>query len=552
MPIRFAETSSKAYRYPLLIRHLLHAPMATALSQEIVYHDGTRRDYRTFHRRIGQLAAALARLGVEAGTTVAVMEWDSHRYLECFFAIPMMGAVLQTVNVRLAPDQVCYTLRHAGAEVLLVHRDFLPVLAAMYGQLPSVRAIVLIADGEPVPERPDWLLQEYEQMLAGEDGSYPFADFDENAVATTFYTTGTTGNPKGVCYSHRQIVLHTLALAAASASPAHGQAFGHGDVYMPLTPMFHVHAWGHPYVATLLGVKQVYPGRYVPKEILRLKEREAVTFSHCVPAILRMLLQAADEGPHDLRGWKICVGGSALSPALAREALDRGIDVTSGYGMSETGPVLAFSRLMVPPSMPPSEAEVETRCRTGLPIPLVDIRLVDGHGAAVDGPNRAGEIAVRAPWLTPCYVGNPEASESLWRGGYLHTQDVGRIDEWGYLQIIDRLKDVIKTGGEWISSLDLEAVISRCAVVQEVAVVGVPDPKWGERPHALVVLRPGTRDDAAGLLIREVVAAAIAGGQLPRYALPERITFVAALARTSVGKVDKKRLREEIDQRASC
>lgn len=545
MPIRFAEASSKAYRYPLLIRHLLHTPMATSLRQEIVYRDRTRHDYRTFRKRIGQLAFALARLGVEAGTTVGVMDWDSHRYLECFFAIPMMGAVLQTVNVRLATHQVSYTLRHARAEVLLVHRDFLPLLASMHGQLPSLRAVVLIADGESVQGRPDWVLQEYESMLAAEDGSYPFADFDENAVATTFYTTGTTGDPKGVCFSHRQLVLHTLALAAACASPAHGQAFRHGDVYMPLTPMFHVHAWGNPYVATLLGVKQVYPGRYVPQEILRLREREGVTFSHCVPTILRMLLQAAEDGLHDLRGWKICVGGAALPPALAREALQRGIDVYAGYGMSETGPVLTISRLMAPPSTPPTDAEIATRCRTGLPIPLVDIRLADENGSSIDSPNKAGEITARAPWLTPCYVGSSEASELLWSDGYLHTEDVARIDELGYLQITDRLKDVIKTGGEWVSSLDLEAVISRCPAVLEVAVVGAPDPKWGERPCALVVLRTGAREDVATASIREHVVAAIAEGQLPRYALPDRTTFVASLPRTSVGKIDKRQLRED-------
>jgi fatty-acyl-CoA synthase len=542
MPIRFAQAASSAYRYPLLIRHLLHTPLATAPRQEIVYRDRVRHTYEMLDRRIGQLAAALSRLGVEAGTTVAVMDWDSHRYLECFFAIPMMGAVLQTVNVRLASAQVAYTLADARAEVLLVHHEFLPLIAILRAELPALRAVVLIADGERPLDVPGFIVDEYEEMLASERGGFDFVDFDENALATTFYTTGTTGHPKGVCFSHRQLVLHTLAVLAASGTARYGQSFRDGDVYMPLTPMFHVHAWGNPFVATLLGVKQVYPGRYVPEDILRLRDREGVTYSHCVPTILQVLLKTAETTGHDLRGWKICIGGSALSPGLARDALSRGIDIYAGYGMSETGPVLTISRLRAPPSAPPSAEEVSVRCRAGLPIPLVDLRLMDEDGIPIANTHGNGEIVVRAPWLTSFYVGNPEASESLWRGGYLHTQDVARKDTLGYLQITDRLKDLIKTGGEWISSLDLEAVISRHEAVAEVGVIGIPDAKWGERPLALVVPRPGAVLTAEA--IREFVSTAVAEGQLPRYAVPERVILVESLARTSVGKVNKRLLRE--------
>jgi fatty-acyl-CoA synthase len=542
MPVRFAHAALCSYRYPLLIRHLLHTPLATAPQQEIVYRDQVRYSYETLDRRICLLAAALARLGVEAGTTVAVMDWDSHRYLECFFAIPMMGAVLQTVNVRLANDQISYTLADARAEVLLVHRDFLPLLATMREELPALRTVVVIADGGRAIDPPDYVVGEYEDLLGAENRGFDFVDFDENALATTFYTTGTTGQPKGVCFSHRQIVLHTLAVLAASGAACHGQRFHGGDVYLPLTPMFHVHAWGNPFVATLLGVKQVYPGRYVPEDILRLREREGVSFSHCVPTILQMLLKVAESSRHDLTGWKICIGGSALSPGLAREALSRGVDIYSGYGMSETGPVLAISRLRDPPTTPADEDEVTVRCRTGLPIPLVDLRLIDEEGVRIDDADKSGEIVVRAPWLSPCYVGNSDASEALWRGGYLHTQDVARKDPLGYLQITDRLKDLIKTGGEWISSLDLEALISRHDAVAEVGVIGVPDAKWGERPLALVVLRAGGESTAD--TIRGLVAKAVAEGQLPRYAVPERVVFVDSLAKTSVGKVDKRLLRE--------
>lgn len=544
MPLKFAKAAAGAYAYPLLIRHLLHAPLAAAAQQEIVYRDQYRGTYAGLRDRIGRLASGLSGLGVEAGTTVAVMDWDSHRYLECFFAIPMMGAVLQTVNVRLSPDQVAYTLCHAGAEVVLVHHDFLPLLAEIRDRVPSLRRVVVIADGSTPVSMPAWIETEYERLVADGDAEHEFIDFDENAIATTFYTTGTTGDPKGVCFSHRQLVLHTLALMAACGSAPHGQSFRSGDVYMPLTPMFHVHAWGNPFVATLLGVKQVYPGRYVPEEILALRTREGVTYSHCVPTILRMLLSAADAGRIDLRGWKMCIGGSALPAGLAGEALARGIDIYAGYGMSETGPVLTITRLDTAPGSEPVERELEQRCRTGRPIPLVDLRIVDAAGEALPRDDRAtGEIVVRAPWLTQCYVGNPAASEELWSGGYLHTQDVARISPDGRVQITDRIKDVIKTGGEWLSSLELEDVISRHPQVAEAAVIAVPDAKWGERPLALVVARDPVFAATGAEVIRTWVGDAVRSGLLPRYAVPEQVVFVESLARTSVGKIDKKALR---------
>jgi fatty-acyl-CoA synthase len=544
VPIRLAEITPEAYRYPLLIGQLLHAPLATAGSREIVYRDRVRYTYQDLRARIGRLADALARLGVTPGETVAVLDWDSHRYLECFFAIPMMGAVLQTVNVRLSPDQIAYTMRHADAQVALVHRDFLPLISDIRGRLPSLRVIVLIDDGSSLQLPSDCRI-EYEQLIAAAADGYPFPEFDENAIATTFYTTGTTGHPKGVCFSHRQIVLHALAVLGGIASHEHGQSFRHGDVYMPMTPMFHVHAWGNPYVATLLGVKQVYPGRYVPEELLALRAREGVTYSHCVPTILQMLLVAAGRSGTDLSGWKICVGGSALPTGLARAALAQGVDVFAGYGMSETGPVLAVTRLDGASVALGAEAEVAQRCRSGQPLPLVELRIVDEAGADVPRDDRAvGEIVVRAPWLTTSYVGNPDASSELWRGGYLHTQDVARIDASGSLQITDRMKDVIKTGGEWLSSLDLENLVSKIPGVAEVAVIGVPDKRWGERPHVLIVRCAEAGAALTAEVVRNAITEVVAIGCLPRYAVPEQVTFVDRLERTSVGKINKRALRE--------
>ena len=545
MSLRFAEPAAAAYAYPLLVRHLLHAPMAAARDQEIVYRD-RRLTYAEVERRIHRLAGALRKLGVNEGTTVAVMDWDNHRYLECYFAVPMMGAVLQTVNVRLSPDQIAWTIAHAGAEVLLMHRDFAELIGPMLATLPRLRAIVLLDEPGMQLDPPGFCTDEYERMLADSTDRYPFQDFDENALATTFYTTGTTGDPKAVCFSHRQIVLHALALMAALGS-AGAQSFQHDDVYMPITPMFHVQAWGLPYVATLMGVKQVYPGRYEPERLLALRRREGVTFSHCVPTILKMLLEASDARQTDLRGWKLAMGGSALPRQLAADALARGIEIFSGYGMSETGPVLTINRIRAQDLGRGIDHELAIRCSSGLPIPLVNLRIVDPCMNDVPHDGKAsGEIVVRAPWLTPCYVGNRSASEQLWKDGFLHTQDVATIDADGHLRIRDRLKDLIKTGGEWLSSLLLEDLLVRHAAVLEAAVVAIPDEKWGERPLAFVALKPDMLTSVDAGQIREHMASFAASGQIPRYAVPEQIVFVDALAKTSVGKIDKKAMRQRL------
>ena len=481
--------------YPLLIKQLLHTPSANAPHQEIVYRELLRYDYRTLLERIGRLGSAL---NIAPGQTVAVMDWDSHRYLECFFAIPMTGAVLQTVNVRLSPEQIAYTLNHARADVLLVHEDFLPLLARFRAQLATVSRFVLLSDNKtpvcPIPFETD-----YETLLAGGDATHRFPDFDENTRATTFYTTGTTGLPKGVYFSHRQLVIHTLATAAGLGTASGQGRFGGADVYMPITPMFHVHAWGFPYVATLLGVKQVYPGRYQPDALLRLIRDEGVTFSHCVPTILHLLLSSPLLNEVDLRGWKVVIGGSALPKGMAQAALARGIDIFAGYGLSETCPILSLG-LLAKDEEKDAEAALEQRIKAGRAIPLVDLRVVDGSGHELphDGQS-AGEVVVRAPWLTQGYLHDEAASAALWEGGYLHTGDIGTRDATGVLNITDRLKDVIKCSGEWLSSLALESLISEHPAVSEVAVIGVPDEKWGERPRALVVLKTGMEASAEAL-----------------------------------------------------
>lgn len=537
------ERTESAYDFPLLIKQLWITPLANSPEQVIVYRDQQRFTYRETWARLGRLASALTTIGVRPGMTVAVMDWDSHRYLESFFAIPMMGCVLLTVNVRLSPEQVLYTLNHAEADVILVHHEFQALLAGIRDKLKKRVQVILIGDGATAPASDDApFVGEYEALLAGASPDYDFPDFDENTRATTFFTTGTTGVPKGCYYSHRQLVLHTMALAGwLGTAPAQGRLHRE-DVYMPITPMFHVHAWGVPYAATLLGLKQVYPGRYEAALMLKLIRDEGVTFSHCVPTLLQMLLSHPDSAHTDLSELKMVIGGSALSQGLCRAALERGIDIFTGYGMSETAPIQAIMHLSRAEVATDIDTQAALRVRTGRPFMLCDIRVVDEEmkAQAHDGQSQ-GEVVFRSPWLTQGYLKEPEHSKNLWRGGYLHSGDIGTIDAAGRLQIRDRLKDVIKTGGEWISSLALEDLISKIPGVSEVAVIGVPDSKWGERPLALVVPRSDTTLEPQA--IRQHLTDLAGSGAIPSYAVPDKILIVEALAKTSVGKLDKKSLR---------
>ncbi|MDH3538166.1 MAG: fatty acid--CoA ligase [Gammaproteobacteria bacterium] len=537
-----ATRASSAYAYPLLIRQLWHTPMSCNPNQEIVSGAERRFSYRELHERVHQLAAGLSSIGVRAGDTVAVMDWDNHRYLECFFAVPMMAAVLHTINLRLSPEQILYTINHAEDDVILLHADFVPIIEQIRARIETDARFVFLRDAPDIPV-PGFCEHEYEALLQSGDAEFEFGDFDENTVATTFYTTGTTGDPKAVFYSHRQLVLHTLGLVGGLASADSSSRVHRGDVYMPITPMFHVHAWGFPYAATLLGIKQVYPGRYDPAQLLRMIETEGVTFSHCVPTILHMLLAAPEAGQVDLRGWKVVIGGAALPLGLAQLATQRGIDLFAAYGMSETCPFLTAAELSGVYDVD-SEGDLAARCKTGKPTLMVDLRVVDfdmndiPRGGAV-----TGEVVVRSPWLTQGYAGNPEGSEALWEGGYLHTGDVGYIDAGGSLQITDRIKDVIKSGGEWISSLQLENLVSACAGVNEVAAIGIADKRWGERPMLAIVGNTGADADAIASEVRAAIQAGIDAGQVSKWAMPERIEMLEALPKTSVGKMDKKLLR---------
>lgn len=544
---RLIPSAENAHAYPLLIKRLLLSGSRYEKTREIVYRDKLRYSYATFNERVARLANVLSEAGVKAGDTVAVMDWDSHRYLECMFAIPMLGAVLHTINIRLSPDQILYTMNHAEDRFVLVNSEFVPLYNGIAGQLTTVEKTLLLSDGEDKSAELPSLVGEYESLLAAASPHYDFADFDENSVATTFYTTGTTGNPKGVYFTHRQLVLHTMSMATTMGGLDSIRLLGNDDVYMPITPMFHVHAWGVPYVATMLGVKQVYPGRYEPDMLCRLIKEEKVNFSHCVPTILQMVLGAPGAQGHDFGGMKMIIGGSALNRALYEVAKARGIQLTAAYGMSETCPLISCAYLNEELRAGSEDERTTYRIKAGIPVPLVEAAIMDADGKLLpsDGESQ-GELVLRAPWLTQGYFREPEKGEELWAHGWLHTGDVATIDGMGFIEIRDRIKDVIKTGGEWISSLELEDLISRHPAVCEVAVVGVPDPQWGERPFALLVLREEQGLDAKGL--KDHLKPFVEQGHINKWAIPTQIALVTEIPKTSVGKLDKKRIRVEIAQ----
>ncbi|TXD98046.1 fatty acid--CoA ligase [Psychrobacter frigidicola] len=542
-------SAPSAYEFPLLIKQLLNRAKTVSLDQEIIYADKKRFTYTDLFARINRLANVLAGLNLAAGDVVAVMDWDSHRYLESYFAVPMSQYVLQTVNVRLSPDKVLYTINHAKPKVLLLNSEFAALVKDYQFENSSIEHIIWLDDNGMTVEgvfgsNQSRVVGEYEALLEAADDRFDFPDFDENTIATTFYTSGTTGDPKGVFFSHRQLVLHSLAEAASLGMLPNKQGVSYGDVYMPMTPMFHVHAWGFPFTATMIGLKQVYPGRYAPDTLLDLIINEKVSITHCVPTILQMVLKEAQERKASFNGLKMIIGGSRLTEGLAKAALSQDIEVYTGYGMSETAPLISLTDFSINEPEMTEEEDINRRCMTGKPVLMVDAQIWSTDNKSVGiGKDNTGELVLRAPWLTQSYLKNDDAGKELWAHGYMHTQDIAYMQPDGTIKITDRLKDVIKSGGEWISSLEIETILSLHPAVADVSVIGVPDKQWGERPLALVVLKPDCQDTKAED-IKAIAEQAVSKGMIPKYGVPSEFKFVDELPKTSVGKHDKKVMRE--------
>jgi fatty-acyl-CoA synthase len=512
---------------------LRHGQLVHRRSRVVTFDgDGTREaTFGEVGERVERLAAALVRLGVRRGDRVATFMWNTQEHLELYLAVPSLGAVLHTLNLRLFPDQLAHIVAQAGDRVIFTHASVAPRLASQVGQLRGVEHYVVVDDGPPLPDEAAAALDplRYEELLAAEGPGIEWPRLDERSAASMCYTSGTTGDPKGVVYSHRSTWLHTLAVTSCG-----GLTFSERDRILLVVPQFHVNAWGHPYVAWMNGTDVVLPSRFLQGEPLaRLIRLARPTLASGVPTIWNDLLSWVDDHPgEDISSLQTVISGGAALPRSMIERFDaRGVRILQGWGMTETSPVCAVS-------VPPAQAhpdDVAWRARTGRIIAGVEARIVTGDGevAPWDGVT-TGEIEVRGPWVTGSYFGDP--SPEKFHDGWLRTGDVGAIDDYGFLQITDRMKDVIKSGGEWISSLALETELMGHPDVHEATVVGVPDERWGERPLAVVVRRPGSSVTVPEL--QEWLTNRVAG-----WWVPERWVFVEELPKTTVGKFDKLAVR---------
>jgi fatty-acyl-CoA synthase len=523
--------------YPLTVQHMLWRIERLFDRKEIV----TKREdelhrytYADFGRRVHRAANLLDRLGVKDGDRVATLAWNNYRHLELYYAIPCMGAVLHTLNLRLFPDQLEFTIRDAGDSLLFVDRTLIPILNRVAGKIPSVRQIVVLNDGDPLPEHQLGELLDYETLMADQPDEFSWPRLDEGAAAGMCYTSGTTGNPKGVVYSHRSQFLHSMAVLQADA-----MAISERDTVLPVVPMFHANSWGLPYAAGMAGCKLIFPDRFMGdgQVILDLAEQESATVLAGVPTVWINLLGALQKSGRRLPNVRAVVcGGSAVPPSLM-EGMDQvGLRIVHAWGMTETSPIgtMGLVRSWVRP-----EDEFAIRLKQGVPVPGVEIRIADlatGEELPWDGV-AFGEIQCRGPWIASGYHNNADP-EKMAADGWFRTGDVATIDPDGYVTIVDRTKDVIKSGGEWISSVELEGTIMAHPKVLEAAVVGLAHAKWQERPVAYVVVREEYRGAVTADEIREFLARRVA-----TWWLPDEVRFIDEIPKTSTLKFDKKSLR---------
>jgi fatty-acyl-CoA synthase len=524
--------------FPLTLTHFLERVRTLHGASEIVSRRPDRSlhryTYADFHRRVGRLANALRKLGVKPGDRIASLCWNHHQHLELYFAVPAMGAVIHTLNLRLHPNDLGYIASHAEDRVLVVDRSLLPLFEKFAGAVKSIEHVIVVPDDGPAPSG----RLDYEQLLAAEPDTFAFPALEERAGAMLCYTSGTTGNPKGVLYSHRSIVLHTLASCM-------GDVLGvrESDVVLPVVPMFHAAAWGLPFDAVATGAKIVMPGPHLdPTSLLDLMAQERVTLAGGVPTIWLGILALLDQEPKrwDLSAMRtMIIGGSAAPPALIDGFLRRhGLVVTHAWGMSEMNPVGTVARLKRRHASADDAAKLAVRASQGYPVLFVEQRHVSDTGQVLPWDGKTmGELEVRGPWVASSYYGD-EGKDRFTQDGWFKTGDVVTIDAEGCMRITDRSKDVIKSGGEWISSVALENALMAHPAVLEAAVFAGRHPKWDERPLAAVVLRPGQA--ATPKELEEHL-----GKHFASWWLPDAFLFVPQIPRTSTGKFLKTKLRED-------
>ncbi len=516
--------------YPLTITQLLqHGRRVHANSEVITYMGPDQPMQRTRFAEVADradlLASALQRLGVGEGDRVGTFLWNNQQHMEAYLAVPCMGAVLHTLNIRLFPEQLAYVINHAEDKVIICDASIAPLLAKVRDQIPLVEAIIVCGEGDASS------LGEtvaYDELLAAEEPGFDYPELDERAAAAMCYTSGTTGNPKGVAYSHRSIWLHSMAVNSAQSVKISEE-----ESVLLIVPQFHAMAWGMPYAAWAVGCDMIMPQQFLQAgPLVDIIESTKPTVSGAVPTVLTDVLHNRPDADLSSLKFVLC-GGSAVPASLIegyRETF--GVDVVQAWGMTETSPLAAITRI---PKHGDGMSDIGWKTKSGRILPGVDVRICDDDGAELpwDG-EAAGEIEVRGPWITGSYYLDP--TEEKFHDGWLRTGDVGSIDDQGFIQISDRSKDVIKSGGEWISSVDLENELMGHSSVREAAVVGVPDERWDERPLACIVLVDGATATPAELTdyLTDRVA---------KWWLPERWTFIEEVPKTSVGKFSKKDLR---------
>lgn len=524
--------------FPLTLTHFLERARTYFPRSEIVSRNPDKSLHRytfaDFYKRTCRLANALTRLGVKAGDRVATLSWNHYRHLEVYFGVPAMGAVVHTLNLRLHPNDLAYIAKHAEDTVLVVDRSLLPLFEKFAAQVPSLRHVIVIPDAGPAPEGK----LDYEQLLAAESDSFDFPELEEKSAAMLCYTSGTTGNPKGVLYSHRSIALHTLGTCLPDVV-----GMREADTVLPVVPMFHAAAWGLAFDGVFTGAKLVMPGPHLdPQSLLDLMAAEKVTLAGGVPTIWIGILALLDQDPKkwDLSAMRsMLIGGSAAPPALIDGFRKRhGLEVVHAWGMTELSPVGTMAKLKGELKTASPEAQFDARATQGYALPFVETRVVadDGRHLPWDGKTM-GELEVRGPWVAGSYY-NDEGPDRFTADGWFKTGDVVTIDPAGYVRICDRAKEVIKSGGEWISSVALENALMAHPAVLEAAVFAGKHAKWDERPLAAVVLKPGqtaTKQELAAHLEQ----------QFAKFWMPDDYLFIQQIPRNSTGKFLKAKLREE-------
>ena len=495
--------------------------------------DGFRHaTYREVGKRAARLANALRRLGIDGDQRVATFMWNNQEHLEAYVAIPSMGAVLHTLNIRLFPEQIEFVAYEAEDQVVIVDVSLIPILAPVLPNMETVHTVIVVGDGDfaPLQTSRKHVLR-FDDLLAAESDQFEWPEIDENSAAAMCYTSGTTGHPKGVVYGHRSSYLHSMA-----ACSGNGLGISFADKALAIVPMFHANAWGIPYAALMAGADLVLPDRFMDaKSMVRLIETQRPTVAGAVPTIWNDVMHVLDREPgHDISSLRLVACGGSAVPLSLMQTFEKkyGVEIRQLWGMTETSPM---ATLAWPAPGTPPEKYWEIRSTQGRPLCGVEARIVDDNGGVLACDNEAvGELEVRGPWITNSYYRNTDPSK--FESGWLRTGDVGRIDPQGYITLTDRAKDVIKSGGEWISSVELENTLIAHPQVREAAVVAVPDDRWQERPLAAIVIEDGAELTAADL--REFLS-----DRVVRWWLPERWTFIEEIPRTSVGKYDKKTIR---------